>query len=296
MSYLIGVDGGGTSCRVAVADVSGKVLARAHSGPANIATDYSMARENILSAIQTAWHLAGLAQQSMNQANCVLGLAGANVGRYAKQMEASLPFRSCIVTDDRATSLKGALGDEDGCIAVVGTGSFFSSRYDGVATNIGGWGLMLGDDGGGARLGQSLLRRVIHCYDGVHQHSELTRSTLSDFNDSPHKIVEFAMQARPGDFAAFAPAVVDAACDSDNHGLSLVNDTVEEIQLCIDKVGYKATSQLYLLGGLGSTLLEFLDARYVNASNQPKGDALSGAVVMAQQLSAPNRGAGNADR
>ncbi len=290
MSYLIGVDGGGTSCRVAVADASGKVLARANSGPANIATDYSMARENILTAIYSAWHLAGLDEGLMVQADSVLGLAGANVGRFARQMEESLPFRSCIVTDDRATSLKGALGDENGCIAVVGTGSFYSSRYDGEEKNIGGWGLMVGDDGGGARLGQNLLRRVIHCYDGVHQHSELTSTTLSDFNNSPHKIVEFAMQARPSDLAGFVPAIVDAARDSDSHGLSLINNTVEAIQLCIDKVGYKAESQLYLLGGLGSILLEFLDSRYANASNQPQGDALSGAVAMAQQLAAQNRG------
>ncbi len=290
MSYLIGVDGGGTSCRVAVADASGEVLARAQSGSANIATDFSLARENIVTAIQAAWHQAGLDQHLMTQADCALGLAGANVGSFGKQMEASLPFRNCIVTDDRATSLKGALGNEDGCIAVVGTGSFYSSRYGGVETNIGGWGLMVGDDGGGARLGQNLLRLVIHCYDGVYQHSELTRSTLSDFNDSPHKIVEFAMQARPSDFARFAPAIVDSARDNDSQGLSLVSDTVAAIQLCIDKVGYKATGQLYLLGGLGSVLLEFLDSRYANASNQPQGDALSGAVATAQQLAAQNRG------
>jgi glucosamine kinase len=290
LNYFIGVDGGGTGCRAAVADESGEVLARAQSGPANIATDYPTARENIMTAMRTAWRLAGLDQNLMSDANCALGLAGANVGVFSKQMEQSLPFKNCIVTDDRATSLKGALGDEDGCIAVVGTGSFYSGRYNGVEKNIGGWGFLVGDDGGGARLGQDLLRRVIHCYDGVHQHSELTRGILSEFKDSPQAIVEFAMQARPNDFGKFAPLIVDAARDNDSQGLALVRNTVDAIQLCIDRVGYLPTSRLYLLGGLGSILIEFLGPDYSNASNHPKGDALSGAISMAQQLATQNQG------
>ena len=290
MNYLIGVDGGGTGCRAAVSDATGIILARAQSGPANIATDLTLARDNILAAIHSAWHLAGLEQESISDAVCALGLAGANVGGFGKQMEESLPFQNCMVTDDRATTMKGALGDEDGCIAVVGTGSFYSGRYNGVEKNIGGWGFLVGDDGGGARLGQDLLRRVIHCYDGVHQHSELTRSILSEFKDSPQAIVEFAMQSRPNDFGKFAPAIVDAARRDDVHGLALVRSTVDAIQVCIDRVGYLPASRLYLLGGLGPKLREFLDPDYSSASIYPKGDALSGAISLAQQLATQVRG------
>ena len=290
MDYLIGVDGGGTGCRAAVADVSGTILARAQSGPANIATDLTSARDNIFNAIHSAWRLAGLDLDSINDAVCALGLAGANVGEFGKQLKQSLPFQKCIVTDDRATTMKGALGDDDGCIAVVGTGSFYSGRYNGVVKNIGGWGFLVGDDGGGARLGQDLLRRVIHCYDGVHQHSELTREVLVEFKDSPQAIVEFAMKARPNEFGKFVPVIVDAARHKDRHGLRLVRDTVDAIQLCIDKVGYLPGSRLYLLGGLGSILLEFIDPGYSNASNHPQGDALTGAISMAQQLATHNQG------
>jgi glucosamine kinase len=284
LKYLIGVDGGGTGCRVAVADASGTVLGRAQGGPANIATDYAIARENIINAVHCAWQQAGHELDSMNSAACVLGLAGANVGQFAKQMKDSLPFQHCIVTDDRATTVEGALGSEDGCIAVVGTGSFYSSRYQGVATDIGGWGFLVGDDGGGARLGQELLRRVIHCYDGIHQHSGLTRKVLSEFDNSPKALVEFAMKARANDFGTFVPAIVEAARDGDIHAVALVRASVEAIQTCIDKVGYIPSSRLYLLGGLGPILREFMHADYSDASIHPRGDALFGAISMAQQL------------
>jgi glucosamine kinase len=290
LNHLIGVDGGGTGCRAAVADASGTILARAQSGPANIATDYASARENIMNSIRSAWRLAELDQDSMNDAACALGLAGANVGAFAKQMKDALPFKDCIVTDDRATTLKGALGDEDGCIAVVGTGSFYSGRYNGVEKHIGGWGFLVGDDGGGARLGQDLLRRVIHCYDGIHQHSELTRNTLSEFKGAPQAIVEFAMKAKPNEFGKFVPVIVDAARRNDVHGLALVRGAVDAIQVCIVKVGYLPTSPLYMLGGLGSILLDFMDPGYSSASIHPKGDALRGAIDMARQLARQTQG------
>jgi glucosamine kinase len=290
LNYLIGVDGGGTGCRAAVADASGTILARAQSGPANIATDYATARENIMTSIYSAWRSAGLEQESLNEPVCALGLAGANVGAFARRMKDSLPFQNCIVTDDRATTLKGALGDEDGCIAVVGTGSFYSGRYDGVEKNIGGWGFLVGDDGGGARLGQDLLRRVIHSYDGIHQHSELTRNILSEFKGSPQAIVEFALNAKPNEFGKFVPVIVDAARSGDIHGTALVHATVVAIQVCIDRVGYVQGSKLFMLGGLGSILLEFMDSDYSSASIHPKGDALSGAIGMAQQLASQKQG------
>ncbi len=48
MDLIIGVDGGGSGCRVAVADAAGTVLARAEGGPANIATDPEGADRSIL--------------------------------------------------------------------------------------------------------------------------------------------------------------------------------------------------------------------------------------------------------
>jgi len=289
VSHLIGVDGGGTGCRAAVAETSGNVLARAQGGPANIATDIEMARENIMTAIQSAWGAAELDQKTLHEATCVLGLAGANVGEFGKQLKDSLPFENCMVTDDRESSLQGALGDEDGCIAVVGTGSFYSGRHKGIEKHIGGWGFLVGDDGSSARIGQDLLRRVIHCYDGLHQHSELTRNTLMDFNDSPQAIVEFAMQARPNDFGNFTPAVVEAAHLGDTHGLAIVNAAVKSIQACIDQVGFLPDSRLCLLGGLGPNLIEFMHPVYANANTEPKGNALSGALAMAQHLAINNQ-------
>lgn len=46
-NYLIGIDGGGTSCRAAVATADGRILGRGKAGAANILTDPETALANI---------------------------------------------------------------------------------------------------------------------------------------------------------------------------------------------------------------------------------------------------------
>ena len=50
MSLVLGIDGGGTGCRAALATPAGEIVGRGKSGPANIRTDLTAARENIVDA------------------------------------------------------------------------------------------------------------------------------------------------------------------------------------------------------------------------------------------------------
>lgn len=53
--YLIGIDGGGTSCRAAVAALGGRILGRGKAGAANILTDPETALQNITDAARDAF-------------------------------------------------------------------------------------------------------------------------------------------------------------------------------------------------------------------------------------------------
>jgi glucosamine kinase len=54
MDLVIGIDGGGSGCRAAVADRSGRILGEAQGGPANIATDPDAARTALLACARDA--------------------------------------------------------------------------------------------------------------------------------------------------------------------------------------------------------------------------------------------------
>ena len=79
MGLMIGVDGGGSGCRVIVADAAGTILARADGGPANIATDPEGALRSILECSEMAVReaLGSAASSELRFAHAGLGLAGA---------------------------------------------------------------------------------------------------------------------------------------------------------------------------------------------------------------------------
>ena len=54
-------------------------------------------------------------------------------------------------------ALEGAIGDGDGAMAILGTGTAYMVRRNGEARPIGGWGFQVGDQGSGARIGRDLL-------------------------------------------------------------------------------------------------------------------------------------------
>ena len=83
MTLYLGVDGGGTGCRAAVADGSGRVLGQGAGGPANIWTDPDGALASILAAARQALEAAA---PRADPADVVagLGLAGANVSATSR--------------------------------------------------------------------------------------------------------------------------------------------------------------------------------------------------------------------
>jgi len=159
VKFVLGIDGGGTSCRAALATVEGSVIGRAKSGAANIRTDLTGARSNIVDAARQAFIAAGKDPELIPQTPAILGLAGANVGTYRQQLEAILPFSISRVETDAEIALEGAVGSGDGAMAILGTGTAYMARKDGTSRAIGGWGFQVGDQGSGARIGRDLLSR-----------------------------------------------------------------------------------------------------------------------------------------
>lgn len=283
MSYLLGVDGGGTGCRVAVADMAGNILAKADGGPANIATDYTTARANIIAAAQGALANAQLPITALPECSAVLGLAGSNLGNYAARLHADLPFAANEIVNDSIITLEGAIGDVNGCIAAIGTGSVFAARDEAGLRMLGGWGFLLGDDGSGGRLGYDLLRLAIYVHDKMRADSPLTRAILDEFDNRPDVIVETAKTWTPGDFGKLAPRIVSAWRDGDANATALLTSHAQLVQDSIDAVGFAPDRAFCVLGGLGHVYLELLDPKYSAAALPPKGNALTGAVALAQR-------------
>jgi glucosamine kinase len=246
-------------------------------------TDIEGARENIVAASEAACVDAGLSSETILSSSALLGLAGANIGDYGERIRALLPFRRSIVETDAMIALNGALGAEDGAMAILGTGSIFMARRKGGIRSVGGWGFMVGDLGSGARVGRALLQEALLAHDGVHQGSELTSEILRRFEDDPQTLVEYAHTAKPGEFGTFAPLVFEYAERGDPIGNALIDGAVRSIEEALRAIMPQDCDRLCLLGGLARLYQPFLGPRFRKLVKEPFGDALQGALGLALQ-------------
>ncbi len=287
--HIVGVDGGGTACRVAIADSDGATIATATGPAANPATSLKRALEAVGSTLEAAAGRAGLDAGWERAARAHLGLAGVINRPIADAVARALRFGAVRVTDDRPTVMAGALAGADGFVAAIGTGSFIGRQTGGAQTFAGGWGLRLGDQASGAWLGQRALSGVLEWRDGLRPGSDLLAQLLRRFDGDPGEIVMFAARAGPGDFAALAPVVLDAAEAGDANGTDLLAEGADYLRSALGVLGHRPGDPLCLTGGLGPAYATFLGAEFTGNLVAPKGSALDGAVALARSLSAPER-------
>ena len=280
----IGIDGGGTSCRAAVADRIGNIIGRGKAGPANILSDLENSLANIVESARQALYDAGLAAEAISSVAAVIGVAGANVGDYGSRIEKALPFAEGRVVTDALIALQGALGDADGIVGAFGTGSVYSARRNGRLHGIGGWGFVVGDQASGARLGRDLLERSLLAHDGVRAASPLTEKVMAEYGNDPERIVEFAHTAKPRDFARYAPVVFEHAAKDDAIAVGIVRDAATAIGESFEALLWPECPSICLLGGLAGAYEPWLSDRYRSLLAKPKGDALQGAVELAVKL------------
>ncbi len=278
MTLLVGVDGGGTGCRVAVADLSGHILAQATGGPANIATSPATALQSILDCTEAAFRSAvGTAfYAQLRQARAGLGLAGANSRGAAEHLARALPFAHVSIVTDAQTTAMGALGDHDGIVAALGTGSVFVRRHLGRLQQFGGWGFVLGDEGSGARLGRSAIALALKAHEGLAPASDYLCGLL-DRLGGPEGAVAFSFSASPGDFAAFAPEIIasrDPACRA------LWTESVSDVRQILCALQADFALPVTFTGGLGPATATALS----DIAQRPAfGSALDGALSLARQ-------------
>lgn len=272
----LGLDGGGSGCRAAVADAAGNVLGRATGGPANILSDPDGARANILDTCRRALAAAGVA--GIPAAG--FGLAGANAAGAVERLRSALPFPRVVIATDAVTAALGALGDRDGIVAAIGTGSVFARKIGGEIRQIGGRGLILGDEGSGAWMGRAALAAALRAEDGHAPLTPFLADLIADHGDSLG-VIAFARGATPADFAALAPRILTA---DDPAARAIVTDATAEIAAAIDLLQDGKSLPVVFLGGLGPAFRSRLAGRWPLA--EPRGTALDGALMLARRARA----------
>lgn len=280
MKLFLGIDGGGTGCRAALADAAGQVLASAEGGPANITSDPDGALQSILAVAKEALSKAvgaSAVAAELPRLHVAMGLAGATVPSSVARLRAGLPFRYLRVVTDAVIALKGALRDADGIVAAVGTGSVFARQRGDAIHEIGGRGLILGDEGSGAWLGRGLLSASLRAVDGFVEMTPLLQLVLDELGGA-EGIISFAAAARPADFARFAQRI---AVSDDPAARSLMDNAEAEIAASIALLQSDPQLPVVFLGNLGQSIALRFAGRW--EIRTPLGTGVDGALWLARQ-------------
>jgi len=280
---LIGIDGGATRCLARIRDTDGNLLGEGEGGPANIHSDFSIAKESIRPATKSALAAAGLDESSLKRTHAGLGLAGAGVRTASDRLLAELTsFASIQLETDAYVAWLGAHQGADGGIAILGTGSCGLAVIKGRRIAVAGWGPDVSDEAGGQRMGREALRRTLWAYDGRAERCGLTAAILTRFDADPTKIVTFAAKASSADYARFAPLIFKYAAEQDPLAIALVNEAANAAANIIDALRAAGAPTVSLIGGLADPLSTWLPRRLFDLITLPQSDPADGAILMAR--------------
>lgn len=278
----IGVDGGGSRCRVRVCDATGKRVGAAEGGSANVYLNFGAAIAAITQTVGQALDRAGLAAEQAARSHIGLGLAGVSSPDIAARVaERLLGFASVSVSNDAVAACIGAHAGADGGLVIAGTGSAAVMRLGGREINIGGRGFLLGDDGSGALIGRDALRKALRAYDGLESFTPLLRALMLEFSDDPVGVITWGRSATSGEFGAYAPQVLEAAGRGDTAALAILEGAGHSIAELILALKAKGAPRISLVGGLAQPLRPYLGEPALALLAPSIRDAVDGALLLA---------------
>jgi glucosamine kinase len=281
---FLGIDGGGTRCRARLRDGAGRLLAEAEGEMANVFVDVDAALQAILDVSRAVIGTAGLDSGHLARVHAGFGLAGVVDGRMTARLHAAgLPFASLRVDNDAYAACLGAHGGRDGAIVIAGTGSCGLALIDGDRHTVGGWGFALGDDGSGAAVGRSVLRRALLGHEAILPASPLTERVMMSFGNDPVRLLDWSRTAQSRDYAGFAPLVFEYAAGGDSVGREIADKAGTDIGLLIEALRARGARLVALVGGLSKVIEPYLPAVVIPCLVAPEGDAMEGAILMARR-------------
>jgi N-acetylglucosamine kinase-like BadF-type ATPase len=298
VSYLLGVDGGGTKTKALIADAEGIIIGQGNGGPANILFDeFKIIRSSIMEAITDALAFAEISGEQVTR-----GIFGVHVSEdmLSKYLKELLPNCEYYFLEEGLISFASGSDKLHGVALVAGTGSFAWGRdMEGKVVFSGGGGAAFGDEGSGYEIGREALRVIGKMCDGRGRKTLLASKVFNYLGcnsfDGVLSYVYGKQEHRSYRFriAALAPIVLEAALEKDFLACQIVSDAAAELELlavsCARKLEFYRDIDVVLTGGVlrhgGPLLDELLGRLKVSMPHNnlivPKIEPAAGAIALA---------------
>ena len=253
--HVLGIDAGGTKTCCLLANERGEILAEARGGGANLQSAGELEVEKVLHGVMDAV----LTDHDVRPDAICLGIAGVDRPSDAAVVQDIMrrighKARTLVVNDALVALVAGA-GDKPGVVIVAGTGSIaYGTAAAGRAARAGGWGYLLGDEGGGFWIGRAALSAAVREYDGRGPATLLTQMVLAQMAlDSPTQLIhEIYYRDLHRQAIAGLAALVDRAADA---GDAIAKDILARAGTELTSAAASVIARLGMRGDVFPTIL-----------------------------------------
>jgi N-acetylglucosamine kinase-like BadF-type ATPase len=238
--HVLGIDAGGTKTICLLADERGHVVAEARGGGANLQASGELEVEKVLYRVMED----AIGEADIRPAAICLGIAGVDRPADADAVRGimrRIGFKTrTLVVNDALIALVAGAGDRPGVVVVAGTGSIAYGRDEGSrAARAGGWGYLLGDEGGGFWIGRLALAAVVRQFDGRGPATTLTGLVLARMQlGSPTDLISAIYHGGLHRYAiaSIAPLVQQAADGGDAVAAEILDRAAAELSAAASSV------------------------------------------------------------
>jgi N-acetylglucosamine kinase-like BadF-type ATPase len=258
-AIVIAVDGGQSSTLALVATTDGKIIGAGFAGPSNHVTEPG-GPERLRNAItqSTTEALSNAGRTAEQVVSVCLGMTGGAEMAYG-MAQPLFPRGRLQSYYDSVTALAGASLAQPGVVVIAGTGAVAYGRFaDGREAKAGGWGYIMGDEGGGYDIGRMALAAASQSADGRAQSTTLLQSIpeylgLADLK-AVHAAIYSGQISRP-QIARLTVPVVTSAEAGDAVAQRLLNYAAHQLSIAVlavvEQLGMTETGMdVFPTGGL----------------------------------------------
>lgn len=263
MSFLIGIDGGGTKTHAVLTDLQGEKLFECFAGPSNfLILGTEKVSETILTLIDSCKDHLDTSYEAIS--GVLLGTTGAGRRPDAEMLEnafqsflkaRNLPAINFRVESDARIALEGAFSGKPGSILIAGTGSImFGKAKDGIIHRVGGFGRFIGDEGSGYSIGKKALTAIAKSLDGRSGKTLLLELMNEKFGISSSEKLITEVYKNNFDIASSTPLVLQAAEMGDEISLRIIESETDELILHIKAMQEKINEEVLYIAFIGGIL------------------------------------------
>ncbi|GGF30872.1 ATPase [Halobacillus andaensis] len=230
---IIGIDAGGTSTKGALISKEKEVVATFQSGYGNPLINEGQAIVHINEVIKACWEAS-----DQNIEHVVIGIAGYSTLKGQLTIpEEWKGIKNLTLVNDAELALEAGIPEGDGILSIAGTGSIHIGKKKGKIYTVGGWGHLLGDEGGGYDLGRMTIRKVLESLESSHPVPHFTHSILQQIDCSnATEVKAWFYSQEKNQVANLAKSVSKLAEDEDPVAIHLIKSSSEALVRQIERL------------------------------------------------------------